>query len=324
MAASLLIQNKTSGVTMNYAKSCTQAEYTTNRTGNPGKFKFTLLKGNTVHFVEGDTVQFIWNNAKVFAGFVFTKQQDHLGVMEVTCYDQLRYLLAKDSFAWENASMETIIRDLANKFSLNVGTIDPTGYVIPTYIKENKKCLDIISSANELNVYNTSKVYIFRDNFGSLEYRLAENLMNATVIGNKSLLTEYKYKSDIDKESYNVVKLVRPNEETGRTDVYIAQDSNTIAAWGYLQYYEQVDENLNAAQIVEMSKTMLAYYNRVLRTLSITSIGVTGLYAGSMIMVKLSGLSDISLSQFLLLDKAVHTFVGDNHTMKLEVRNITA
>ena len=46
-------------------------------------------------------------------------------------------------------------------------------------------------------------------------------------------------------DTYNRIKLVRKNEKSGRTDVYIHEDTETIRKWGLLQYYAEVDENLN-------------------------------------------------------------------------------
>ena len=66
---------------------------------------------------------------------------------------------------------------------------------------------------------------------------------------------------------------------------------------------------------------MLKYYNRRMRTLKIESLGVVGLRAGQMIMTKIKGLGDISLDQYVLIDKAVHTFENDKHTMELDLYN---
>lgn len=324
MKYQLLLQNKQSGITKDYATLCTRAEYTTNRTGAPGKFTFNIIGGETAHFVEGDPIQFTAAGVKVFAGYVFSKSQNRWGEMDVTAYDQLRYLRANASYGFTAATIPQIISQIANDFQLSVGTLQNPGYTIPYLLKENKTCLDIISYANQLAIKNTGKVYIFYDDFGALTYKEASTMMVPQVVGSKSLLTDFSYKTDIDTETYNRIKLVRPNEETGLTDTYVYQDSDSITAWGLLQYYEQVDEELNEAQISEQGLTMLAYYNRVLRTLSVESIGVLGLRAGSMIMVKIPNLSDLSISQFVLTDKVVHMFTNEDHTMKIETRTLIA
>lgn len=140
-----------------------------------------------------------------------------------------------------------------------------------------------------------------------------------TVIGDMSLLTEYTYKTDIDEQTYNSIKLVKSNEETGKADVYEARDSYNIGRWGLLQLYQSVDGNMNEAQIKAQAETMLKYYNRRMRTLKITSLGILGLRAGQMIYMKIKGLGDIDLEQYVLLEKVTHTFENDKHEMELEL-----
>ena len=58
MKCELLIANKRSGKIWDVV-NCTQtASWTTNRTGSPGTFKFTLNKCADIAFLEGDVVRF--------------------------------------------------------------------------------------------------------------------------------------------------------------------------------------------------------------------------------------------------------------------------
>lgn len=322
MKIKVLLQNKQSGITKDYSSLCEKVEYTTNRTGSPGKLTLDIIAGASAHFVEGDPIQIAVDGTKIFAGYVFSKSQNRWGEMSVVAYDQLRYLLANASYNFTAFSMPQVISKIASDFQLNTGTLQDPGYIFPYLLKENKTCLDIISYANQVITKNTGKVHIFYDNAGALSYQEASTMMVPQVLGSKSLVTDFTYKSDIDTETYNRIKLVRPNQETGRTDAYVYESGPNIAAWGLLQYYEQVDEELNEAQITQQGVTMLAYYNRVLRTLSIESLGILGLRAGGMVMVKIPELSDISVSQFVLLDKVTHTFTNEDHIMKCETRTL--
>jgi len=323
MKYELVIQNG-QGKVFEVSELTDTVEYSTNRTGSPGKLTFSLLKAGDLSFNEGNSVRFSVDGQLIFFGYVFTKSKNRWDVIEVTCYDQLRYLKANESYAFIGKTAGEIIKQIANQFNLKLGTIDDTGYAIPSLIRENKSCLDTISYALELTTLNTGKIYVFFDDGGKLSLRLAENMMTNTVIGTKSLLTEYDYKTDIDSDTFNQVKLVRPNKKTGKADTYIFKDSNTISQWGLLQMYDSVDEEMNEAQIVQKAKTMLKYYNRVLRTLSIQSLGVLGIRAGSMVMINVPDLGDISLSKFVLLDRVTHTFKNDDHVMEIETRTIQA
>lgn len=298
---------------------CVQSvTYTTNRTGEPGKLEFTLNKAGGISFFEGDVVRFSVDGMLVFYGWIFTKSKDRWDVIEVTCYDRVRYLKASASYAFYDQTAGDIIRQIAADFQLDVSDIEDTGYKIPSLIEEEQTCLDIIEEAVQQTLLNTGKIYVFFDDGKGLSLKEAGNMIDENVIGDKSLLTDYTYKTDIDEQTYNSVKLARPNEETGRADVFVAQDSNNITQWGLLQLYQTVDGDVNDAQVIAQAQATLEYYNQRMRTLSVTSLGVVGLRAGQMVLMKVQGLGDINLDQFVLLEKVTHTFENESHTMDFD------
>lgn len=321
MNDSLLIQNRNSGKVYECATLTKTVTLSTKRTGSPASLTFDLLKGGDLAFFEGDPVRFSVDEQLLFYGYVFIKEKDRWGNISVTAYDQTRYLLAKQSYRFSGVTAEGIIRRIANDFQLNVGTLASTGYTIP-YLDfgSGKGCLDIIQSALQQVTLNTGKVFVFYDDGGALALKESAQWRSNAVVGDGSLATDYTYKTDIDSDTYNAVKLVRPNEKTGHGDAFEVRDSTTIQKWGFLQYYDQVDENLTDAQIKSMAQTMLAYYNRVLRTLSIESLGIPGLRAGQMIFIRIKDMGDISLSKYVMLESVEHTFEEGKHTMKLETR----
>ena len=292
--------------------------YTTDRTGSPGKLEFTLLKTEGISFSEGDAVRVSVDGQLVFYGWVFTKSKDRWNVITVTCYDRLRYLKASASYAFYGQTAGDIIKQIAADFQLEVSEIENTGYKIPSLIEEEQSCLDIISDAIQQTLLNTGKIYVMFDDGKGICFKEAGNMKSNAVIGDGSLLTEYTYKTDIDEQTYNSVKLARPNESTGKADIFIAQDSNNIKRWGLLQLYQSVDEEMNAAQVKARAMTTLKYYNQRMRTLSVDSLGVLGLRAGMMVFMDIKGLGDINLKQYVLLEKVTHTFSNDTHTMSYD------
>lgn len=318
MTTELVIANRRLGKLWNIANSVTTATWETNRTGTPGVFKFTLMKSGDIDFSEGDPVRFSVDGQLQFFGWVFTKEKDRWGEINVTCYDRLRYLKASASYAFYGQSAGQIIRKIAADFQLSVGAIDDTGYAIPSYIQDNKTCLDIIGGAVQQTLLNTGKVFVFFDDGNGLALREAGKMISDVVIGEKSLLTDYKYKTDIDQQTYNSVKLVRPNKTTGRVDAFEAIDSATISEWGLLRLYQTIDENVNDAQAKSQVQTTLKYYDRRMRTMHISSIGVPGLRAGQMVLMKIPGLGDINLDQYVMLEKVSHTWENDKHTMEFD------
>lgn len=306
---------------MNYSSSATKAELTTNRFDSPAKLTFTILEQNQISIPEGSSVELAVDGVNMFKGYVFTASQNRDGEVEYTAYDQLRYLKANASYVFEAMTLPQIIQQIAADFGLTCGTLVDTGYAFPCLIKENTSCLDIIFDALAETIYMTGKIFVFYDNAGALALVEAKDMYSSTLIGDKSLATDFTYKRDIDSETYNRIKLVRPNSETGMADTYIVEDTDTQAMWGLLQYYDQVDENMNAAQIEQMCTQYLQYYNRVVQELTIDALGIPGLRAGMIVPVRLSAVDSLSVSRLMLAEKVTHTFDGDDHTMSIEVKN---
>lgn len=322
MTTELLIQNKATGQIWEVSNCVQTASWTTERTGAPGTFKFTLNANGGISFFEGDVVRFSVDGRLQFYGWVFTKSKDRYAVIEVTCYDRLRYLKAVHPYAFYAQTAGDMIRQIAADFEISVGDIADTGYPIPSFIKEDESCLDLIGEAVQQTLLNTGRIYVFYDDGNGLALRESGQWRADVVIGDRSNLLEYTYKTDIDEQTYNSIKLARPNEETGRADVVVAQDSNTIGQWGLLQLYQTVDEAVNDAQMKAQAAASLEYYNRRMRTLKVSSLGVPGLRAGQMVRMKVAYLGDISLDQYVLLDKVSHTWENDEHTMEFETAPI--
>lgn len=307
---------------IDYTDALKKAEITTNRMDSPAKMTFEGVEDDGIALPEGSAVTFTDDGITIFKGFVFTAKRDRYGNVSYTAYDQTRYLKAKQSYSFENQSLEQIITQIATDFSLSVGTLEETGYVFPTLIKENETCLDIIFDALSKTIYQTGKIWIFYDDAGALTLREAKNLQIATVIGDGSMMTDYEYKRDIDNQTYNRVKLARPNADTGRTDVYIHEDTETIAKWGLLQYYDKVDDQLNEAQIDLLCQNYLKYYNKVTQSLTIEAMGIPGIRAGVILPVLINAIESLSFNRVLLAEKVTHTYEGSGfHKMKIDVKN---
>ena len=304
-----------------YASVTREAELTTNRLDSASKLTFTCIENNGIAIPEGSQVELAVDGVRMFKGYIFTIERNHDGEVSYTAYDQLRYLKANASYTFENMTLSQIIRQIAADFGLTVGVLEDPGYIFPCLIKENESCLDIIYDALYQTIIQTGRIFNFYDNAGALTLTEAKNMFVSTKLGDGSLVTDYTYKRDIDSDTYNRIKLVRPNQETGRTDVYLYEDTETIAKWGLLQYYDEVDENMNEAQIDELCQMYLKYSNRVVQTIRIDSIGAAGVRAGVILPVSISAVNDLSATRLLLTEKITHKFEADDHTMSVEVKN---
>jgi len=227
----------------------------------------------------------------------------------------------KQSYNFSKKTATQIIKQVANEFKIKIGNIADTIYILPDKIYEDKTLLDIVTDALMKTTVKTKKVYTLFDDAGKLTLKESSNMISNYVLGNKSLANTYTYKTSIE-ESYNYVKLVKPNKKSGKGETYIAFDDDKIKKWGHLQFYKKVDENLNDAQIREMAKNYLKYYSRTKRTLKLECLGVKEIRAGSVVLIDIPALGDIDLKKLLLIEKCTHTLSETQHTMSLEMNVI--
>lgn len=295
-------------------------EWSTERS-SPGKLTFKVIKDDVINFREGAAVRLKVDGKPVFFGFVFSKKRDKKQIITVTAYDQLRYLNNKDTCVYENKTASQLVRMIAADFSLNVGTIEDTKFVIPSRVEDNTSLFDMIGNALDLTLTNTKQMFVLYDDFGKLSLRNIAS-MRVGEAGSYLMLDEetgenFEYTSSIDSDTYNKIKLTYDNEDTGKREVYIAQDSKHINEWGVLQYFDTVSKGENGQS---KANALLQLYNQKTRNLKITNaFGDTRVRAGSMIIVNLA-LGDVNLKNFMLVESAKHTFKQDEHFMNLTLR----
>lgn len=280
--------------------------------GSPGKLSFTTLKTDGMEFYEGDAVCFYYGNTPMFMGYIFTKKRDKEQRIEVTCYDQLRYMKNKFTYVFEKKTASQIIKAMCNDLNLATGTMDNTKYTIPVIAEENKAVLDIALTALEDTLLNTGNMYVIYDNFGKICVRDVANMVSTALICEESA-ENFDYSSSIDDETYNTI-LLYYKEDNNKISLYRAYNPSRIRQWGTLRYFEEV-KNKTIAQ--NKANSLLKLYCRKSRELKISdAFGSTDVRGGTLIPVKLD-LGDITVNNYMLVEKVVHKFNNDYYTMDL-------
>ena len=289
------------------------------RKGSPGTLSFSVIKDSVLNFQEGNPVRLRVNGKDMFYGYIFSKSRQDSTKISVTAYDQIRYLKNKDTLAYSGKTYSQLLKMLAKDYGLTCGTVEDTKYVIPKRIEEDT-LLDILGNASDLTVLNTGKLFVLYDDFGKLSLKNIESMLLPILI-DEDTAGEYRYTSSIDKDTYNRIKIASDNGETGEREVHITNDALTQAEWGILQYYENLS-NATPTLIKEKSKTLLKYYNKKQRTLSLNKcFGDLRVRGGSSVIVKM-GLGDVSLQNYMVVEKVKHVFSNGQHLMDLMVSGV--
>ena len=231
---------------------------------------------------------------------------------------------------------------------------------------------------NSVN-YNTEKKqkasdvkeykYFIRDNFGVLELNDIENNvayrrtsgknstqwtgtedysydplrrenLNPLIIGDESLLTDYEYELDIDKNTYNQIFLMDTIKSTSETKEENVEKTNKIVSlakqndecvkkWGILRKIINLKSNYTDGTTSEKEKIekylelALQESSQISKTLKISALGYNGINAGDGFYLQLKRLG---INELMYVISAEHNYEGNKHTMQLEVatdRNFT-
>lgn len=285
------------------------------RRGTPSKLEFTIVMDDILEFCEGNSVRLYYKGVGIFYGYIFQKKRDKENHIKIVAYDQLRYFKNKDTYVYSNKTVSELVKMLAKDFNLKYNVIEDTKYKL-SRVEENKTLFDMILTALDDTLREKKEMYVLYDDFGRITLKNVASMKLDTVMNN-DVIEDFDYNSSIDSDTYTKIKLVRDNEETGKRDVYIAQDSTHMRSWGILQMFDTVDKNMSEAEIKQKCDILLKLYNKKTKSLSLKNVlGDIRVRAGCLVPVFLD-LGDIELQNYMLVEKVKHTFENNSHFMDL-------
>lgn len=305
------------------------AKWELHRKGAPGKFTFKVVRDDVLQMDYGDIIDVTWNGVQFFHGFIFEKSRNKDQQWNVLAYDQMRYLLNKDTFSYIGKKASEVIKELAEDYELCTGDLIDTSFVIEKRREANATILDMCQNALDLTMIHTNKLYVMYDDCGKLVLKDIEAMQSNLYI-DADTAQDYSYTGTIDKGTYNLVKLDVDEGDDGHKTYYAPATaaeyakSETRKQWGVLQYYESINAKSQNPQ--DLAARYLEHFNRVGRTLTIKgAAGDLSIRGGSMLWINInlgepgSG-QDGSQAKQIIVDHVTHTFSNSEHTMDLDVR----
>ena len=299
----------------------------TEREGSPGELTFTVVKDESLGFLEGDAVRFYVDKKPIFFGYVFSKSRDKEHRIKVTAYDQLRYLKNKDTLVYKDWDCAKLINTLADNFGLSPNrNLASTGYTCPQMTEDNSTLFDMILNHLDAVTQATSKMYVLYDDFGTLTLKDIEDMYVPYWIREENI-ENFDYTTTIDGETYNTVKIILSDSEDSVRHVYIAKSTKNVNQWGILQLTEELDATKYSPEEAKaLTVDILDLYNRTERNLTLKGvIGDTRVRAGTWVPVTMY-LGDISLGDVnentakpMIVESATHTWEGGSYKMDLKL-----
>jgi PHD/YefM family antitoxin component YafN of YafNO toxin-antitoxin module len=324
MTASVIVDDHVNGKMYNISDLVNKVEWFTTIAEQPGKLTFSMIDDKKTYFPEGSRIAVTIGDVGLFSGFVFKRSRSESEFIDITAYDQMRYLQNKDIVNLPAMTSSEVFEKICREQELKYAVVHPSSYICPPRLHDNKTYYEMISAALLDTLVGAKQLFIIRDHYGVLMHLDTTKLIEPVIIGDNSLATGYTFESDIDSDTYNVVKLVKDNKDTAKREVYIEQNSEMIAAWGRLQYFESMDEAANEAQIIAKARRILELKNRPTRSLSLTCMGDYRVRAGNTIILDISALTNekIPSLQNVIVMSCTHSFENDKHIMSLDLEVI--
>ena len=286
--------------------------------GKPSELKFKVVRKWWSVFTEGDLVIFRVNGKNVFLGFIFKKSRDKKHQVEVTAYDQMRYLLNKDTMYFESMTASEIIKHIVKAHpSMQLGSINDTKIKLKSRLEDNNTYLDMITTALDETLIAGGNMCVLYDDYGKLTLKGIHQMVIDDFIIDEDNVGDMDYKTSIDKDVYSQVKLIHEDKDTKKREVYISKSSWNINRWGLLQLTEKIENTANAKARAD---SLLKLHSKKLSTLSLKDVkGNINVRAGSMVMVDLH-LGDEKVAHYMLVDDVTHKFKESHYTMDMKVR----
>lgn len=301
------------------------------RKGAPGKMTFKVVRDEVLKMGYGDTIDVTWKGKQFFHGFIFEKKKTKNDLWNVTAYDQMRYLLNKDTFQYVGRTATQVIRELAEDFELKVGDLDDTGYVIPKHRDPDETIMDMCQTAMDITLMQTGKMYVIYDDCGKLTLKEISKLKTDLYFDGETA-GDYDYTGTIDKDTANLIKLDLDSGQNGHQVIYAPasnadyQKSPTRKQWGVLQYYESLNPSGMTIAPQALANKLLEMKNHVRRTFRLKDqAGDLSIRGGSMAWLNVNiGEDDMEEKKEgqayqVIVDSVTHKFTNNCHLMDLDL-----
>lgn len=210
----------------------------------PAKLSFKVFKDDKLDIQEGDLVNLKVNGELVFVGYIFEKKRSKDNFIEVTAYDQCKYLKSEGYYVFDGKKTASeLIKALAEDLAIKVGDITPTTYKVD-YVYDGKTYQDIILDMLKQTSLYSPAIPVMKplkkqtdSNFtgpngayyeqNDIDYLTSHGYKQEDALAELAKSPKYKTKT---WENMNNAKMAPQKKET---------DSNTLAPNG--TYYEKND-----------------------------------------------------------------------------------
>ena len=306
--------------------------------GNAGSMDISCTRDSEIDLVEGDVVSLRVNGINFFYGWIFKKEMNAYDSVNYKVYDIKRYLAYKDVDVTGNETINEFFERVCKMANIPYKVVHTSDYIIPAKIHDGETYNNMLQYAIDTTFIGTGLRFCVRPNGKVLELIECSKQLTGIVIGDQSLLTDFKYSTDIEN-TYTAFKVQREVASQSQKSkkkkeaelseaqkvllrkTLVAQNQENIKKWGVLQYYEKKDSKWTDVQLAQHLQLLQSAYGKQTRTLKLECLGDTDCIPGNMVTVLISDLEQEKVAQgtYCLITSASHSITHNDHTMSLDV-----
>ena len=108
------------------------------RSGSPATLKFKIFNDGNIKLDCGNAVSFKWNTHKMFFGYIFSIKASTIDTLEITAYDQMRYLKNKNTYVFKDKTFTEILTTLCKDNGLKMGKFEKVEKKVTLPINEQQ------------------------------------------------------------------------------------------------------------------------------------------------------------------------------------------
>ncbi|SDE96911.1 hypothetical protein SAMN04488542_10460 [Fontibacillus panacisegetis] len=272
------------------------------------------LRDLYMKFEKGGELRLLLNEKQeLFRGVLFADQINSKGQMTLTAYDENIYLTkSKDTKIFRNQSASAVVKRLCNEFSIPVGEIHDTGYVIPKLVFRDKTLFEMMVMAlTETRKQNGQRFFI-TSREGKLQLLARKEQKGKWVLENGVNLINASYSQSIE-ETRTQIKVVGGDAKKKELSAS-AKDGELIQRFGIMQHLEKPEQGMTKSQMDQRAKQLLKDLATIEDQARIECLGIPDVVSGSCVYVKES-ITGILGGYYVSADE--HKFENGSHTMSL-------
>jgi hypothetical protein len=283
--------------------------------------KLTVQVSNTsdlrkplIAFQKGAELRLVEDGKKeLFRGVLFADSMDSGGQMTLTAYDENIYLTKnKDTKIFRGQTAAAIIKKLCNEFSIPLGEVHDTKFVIPKLVFRDKTLFEMMLTALTESEKQNGERFFLSSKEGKLQLLARKQQKKKWVLENGVNLLTASYSQSIE-ETRTQVKIAGGDEKKKELSA-VAKDGEVIKLYGVMQHLEKPGQNMTKSQMEQRAKQLLKDLAMIKDEARIECLGIPDVIAGSCIYVK-EELTGIVGGYYVSADE--HRYEKSSHTMSL-------